>query len=363
MKLSLRLALSAIGILTTTTAMAEDKVVNISFWYSYLPEANIAAFAKETGVKIVYDTFNSVEMLTTKILTGKSGYDVILPGAANISQYIKAGAIQKLDKSKIPNLKDLDPELMKFLATQDPSNDYAIPYGYGSTGILYNKAKIEAAMKDAPVNSWDMLFKPEIAAKFKDCGIAISDVPDQLTGIALNYLGLDPYTTKEDDIHKAEALLKSIRPYIRHFKTEALAQEMSSGDLCLVVTWTGTAVIAQNTAKQNKTGVELEFNIPKEGSNIFFDVMTIPADAPHPENANTLINFLISTPAAVNFTNTYQFPSAVLPAKTLVDKDIQSNPNIYLSAEILKRLYADQPRDPKSMRTVVRSWTRFKTGE
>lgn len=363
MRSSVALALSMMGLLNSSDAYAEEKVVNISFWYQYLSDENIDSFARETSIKIVYDTFNSVEMLTTKILTGNSNYDVVMPSAALVGQYVQAGAVQKLDKSKIPNLKDLDPRLMDFLARQDPAHEYAVPYAYGSTGLFYDEDKVKARMENAPVDSWDLVFKPEIAEKFADCGIAFSDNPDQMMAIALNYLGLDPFTTNVEDFEKAEKLLLSIRPFVRHFNTEAIQQEMIAGDLCLAVTWTGTAVYAQNAAKENNTRRVLRFEIPKEGSDVFFDVMTVPIDAPHPEQAFELINFLISAKAAANFSNTYQFPSAVLPAKAMLDKSVANNPTIYLPEDVLARLWPDQPRDPQEMRKVVRAWTRFKTGQ
>ncbi|MBN9221185.1 MAG: extracellular solute-binding protein [Mesorhizobium sp.] len=363
MKRLVLLMLAAFSAAVSCPARAEDPVVNIDFWYDYLPQQNIDQFAKDTGIKVVYDSFNSVEMLTTKILTGGSGYDIVMPGASMISQFAQIGALQKLDKNKLPNAGSLDPVLMKFLATQDPANEYAVPYAYGATGLLYNKSKIEQRLEQAPTDSWDLLFKPEFASKLSDCGIGIIDAPDQIMGIALHYLGFNPYTKSEDEIRKADALLKAIRPYIRHFKTESLQNEMASGDLCLAVTWTGTAVAAQNAAQQNGTGAQLGFSIPKEGSDIFFDVMAIPADAPHPENALAFINFLISANAAATFTNNLLYPNAVLTARPLVDRKITDNPNVYIPEDVLKRLYPDQQRDPKSMRTVVRAWTSFTTGQ
>lgn len=362
MKTSLKLTLSLMGLLASSAAYGEEKVVNVSFWYQYLSDENIASFAKESGIKIVYDSFNAVEMLTTKVLTGNSNYDVVMPSAALVGQYVQAGAIQKLDKSKIPNLKDIDPALMEFLAPQDPTHDYAVPYAYGSTGILYDREKIKARMGDAPVDSWDMVFKPAIAQKFADCGIVFSDTPDQMTAIALNYLGLDPFTKNPEDFKKAEDLLLSVRPFVRHFNTDAIQQEMISGDVCLAVTWTGTAVYVQDALKASKTDRTLDFTIPKEGSDIFFDVMTVPVDAPHPEYAFELINFLISAKAAANFSNTYQFPSGVMSAKALLNNGVAENPNIYLPVDVIARLWPDQPRGPEEMRRVVRSWTRFKSG-
>ncbi|ESY93714.1 polyamine ABC transporter substrate-binding protein [Mesorhizobium sp. LNHC229A00] len=343
-------------------AAAEDKIVNIFFWYDYVPADTITEFEKQTGIKVVYDTFDSVDMLTTKALTGGSGYDIIMPGAALVGQYAEAGAIQKLDKAKIPNAGGLNPDIMAFLARQDPGNVYALPYAYGTTGIMYNPAKVAARMKDAPVDSLDMIFKPEIAAKFQDCGIAMVDSPEGVMSVALNYLGFDPFSTDEAELRKAGALLAAIKPYIRHLKSGSIMSELAAGDLCLALGWSGDAIGANAKAADSKNGVDVRYSVPREGTEIFFDVMTVPVDAPHPENAHALMNFLMAPQVSVRFTNATLYPNAVQAATPLVDETVRDNPNIYFSKDMLKRLFAAQPRDPKSLRLVTRLWTSFVTG-
>ncbi|WP_195176734.1 polyamine ABC transporter substrate-binding protein [Mesorhizobium sp. INR15] len=352
----------AVSPLCSAASAAEDKTVNILFWYDYVPADTIAEFEKQTGIKVVYDTFDSVDMLTTKALTGGSGYDIIMPGASLVGQYAKAGAIQKLDKTKLPNAGGLNPDIMAFLARQDPGAAYAVPYAYGTTGIMYNPAKITERMKDAPVDSLDMIFKPEIAAKFQDCGIAMVDSPEGVMSVALNYLGFDPFSTDEAELRKAGALLAAIKPYIRHFKSGSIMNELAAGDLCLALGWSGDAIGANARAADAKNGVEVRYFVPREGTEIFFDVMTVPVDAPHPDNAHALMNFLLSPQASARFTNATLYPNAIGAATPMVDEIVRDNPNIYFSKETLKHLFAAQPRDAKSLRMVTRLWTSFVTG-
>ena len=343
-------------------ASAGEKTVNIYFWYDYVSPEVIKDFEKETGIKVVYDTFESTELLTTKILVGKSGYDIVLPTASVIGRYIRAGALQKLDKNKLAITKDLNPDIMTFVANQDPGNQYGLPYAYGTTGIMYNQAKIAERMKDAPVNSLDIIFKPEIAAKFKDCGIAMVDSPEGIMSIAMRYLGFDPFSTNEAEIKKAGDLLMSIRPYISHFKTGAIIGELADGDICLALGWSGDAFIAANRAAEAKKGVVVSYSIPKEGTELFSDMMAIPADAPQPDNAYAFMNFLLAPKNIALFTNNFLYPNANMAATELVDEPIRTNPNIYPPKETMAKLFAARPRDQKSLRTVTRLWTRFMTG-
>lgn len=343
-------------------ALATDKTVSIFFWFDYVSPKVIEEFEKETGIKVVYDTFESTELLTTKVLVGKTGYDLVLPTASVIGRYIGAGALQKLDKSKLPAIKDFSPDIMAFVANQDPGNEYGIPYAYGTTGIMFNTKMIAERMKDAPVNSLDIVFKPELAAKFKDCGIAMVDSPEGILSVALRYLGFDPFSTNETEIKKAGELLMSVRPYIRHFKTGAIISELAQGDICLALGWSGDAYIAAGRAAEAKAGVEISYSIPKEGTEIYADVIAIPADAPHAENAYTFLNFLLAPKNIAQFTNSFWYPNANVAANELVDEAIRTDPNIYPPKETLAKLFAARPRDQKSLRAVTRLWTRFMSG-
>jgi putrescine transport system substrate-binding protein len=353
--------LTSIG-LCASIAAADDKKVNIFFWFDYVSPEVIADFEKETGIKVVYDTFESTELLTTKLLAGKTGYDVVLPTASAIGRIIEAGVLQKLDPAKLIVRSDLNPDIMAFVAVEDPGNQYGVPYAYGTTGVMYDPAKIAARLKDAPVDSLDMIFKPEIVSKFADCGVAIADSPEGIMSVALKYLGLDPFSTKDEDLEKASALLAAIRPHIRHFKTGAIIAEMAQGDICLALGWSGDAYIAAGRAAENKTGVEVLYSIPKEGTEIFADVLAIPADAPNPDRAYALINALLAPKNIAKFTNNFWYPNASLSATQHVDDAIRGDPNIYPSKETIAKLFSARPRDDKSLRVVNRIWTRFTTG-
>ncbi len=341
---------------------AGDKSVNIFFWYDYVSPKVIEDFEKETGIKVVYDTFESTELLITKLLVGKSGYDIVLPTASVIGNLISAGALQKLDQSKLTIAKDLNADIMAFVASQDPGNQYGLPYAYGTTGIMYNPGKIKERMTDAPVNSLDIIFKPELAAKFKDCGIAMADSPEGIMSVALRYLGFDPFSTNDEEIKKAGDLLIAIRPYIRHFKTGAIIGELAQGDICLALGWSGDAFIAAGRAAEGKAGIEVDYSIPKDGTELFADVIAIPADAPNVDNAYAFINFLLAPKNIAQFTNSFWYPNANSAATGLVDEAIRANPNIYPPKDMMAKLFAARPRDPKSLRTVTRLWTKFTTG-
>lgn len=359
------LALVAAGAASAVANPAEPvaKSVNIYFWYEYVPAGVIADFERETGIKLAYDTFEQTEMLTTKVLSGKTGYDVVMPTASATGRLIAAGALRKLDTAKLPNAQNLNADILNFLAEQDPGNAYAVPYAYGTTGIVFNRKLIDERMPDAPVDSLDMVFNPDLASRFKDCGIAIVDSPEGIMSIALRYLGFDPFSTDAAEIKKAEHLLLAARPNIRHFKTGAIINEMASGDLCLALGWSGDAFIAAARADEAGAGVEVGYRIPRQGTEIFFDVMTIPADAPDPDAALKLINFLLAPRVMAEITNTLWYPNGNDAATQLVDARIHTNPDIYPPKAMMTKLFAAKPREPASLRLVTRAWTRFVSGQ
>jgi len=362
---SLAAALAATALsslLPSSMAMAAGKTVRIYFWYEYVPEKVIKSFEAKTGIKVVYDSFESTEMLTTKVLAGKSGYDIVMPTAQVLGQYIAAGALQKLDQSKLPTTKDLNPDIMALVASQDPGNAYGLPYAYGTTGIIYNPAKIARLMTDAPTGSLDMIFKPEVVSKFKKCGVAMVDSPEGVVAVALRYLGFDPYSTDEAEITKAFDLLKSIRPNISHFRTGSIMNEMALGDICLALGWSGDAMVAASRAEETKSGNEVRYAIPKEGTEIFFDMMAIPADAPNPDSAQAFMSFVLEPENIAEFTNTVFYPNANLAATPLVEERLRTNPNIYPSKDTTRTLFAARGRDAKSMKLITRLWSHFKTG-
>jgi putrescine transport system substrate-binding protein len=358
------LALAAIAspFASQRSAAADEKTVRIYFWYEYVPEKVLKAFETQTGIKVVYDSFESTEMLTTKVLAGKTGYDVIMPTAQVIGHYIGSGALQKLKPEKLPSAKDLNPDILTLIAKQDAGNLYGMPYAYGTTGIIYNPAKIAKLFPDAPVNSLDVIFKPENAARLKKCGIGMIDSPEGVSAVALRYLGLNPYSTDEADLKKAFDLLKTIRPNIRHFRTGAIMSDMAQGELCLALGWSGDAMIAAGRAEEAKGGIEVRYAIPKEGTEIFFDMMAIPADAPDPESAHAFMSFVLQPENMAEVTNTLYYPNANAAATPLVDEKLRNDPNIYPSKESMQTLFVAERRDPKSLKLLTRMWSNFKTG-
>jgi putrescine transport system substrate-binding protein len=341
----------------------DDKTLNVYNWSDYIAETTIPDFEKKSGVKVVYDVFDSNEMVETKLLAGSSGYDIVVPTLNFLGRQIQAGVFQKLDKSKIPNLANLDPEMMKRIALQDPGNEYAVPYMWGTTGIGYNVDKVTAAFGNTDVtNSWDLVFKPENIAKLKGCGVTLLDTPSELIPIALNYLGEDPNSQDPAVIDKAAALLKTIRPYVTNFHSSQYIDSMATGNTCLVVGWSGDIIQARDRAEEAKNGVKIAYAIPKEGAPLWFDMLAIPKDAKHVESANAFINHLLEPQVAANNTNFVSYPNAVPKSTPLVDKAISGDPTIYPPPEVAAKLFTYAIIPPDVDRQYTRIWTQLKTG-
>ncbi|NOT89853.1 MAG: polyamine ABC transporter substrate-binding protein [Lysobacter sp.] len=341
----------------------DDKTLNVYNWSDYIAETTIPDFEKKSGVKVVYDVFDSNEMVETKLLAGSSGYDIVVPTLNFLGRQIQAGVFQKLDKSKIPNLANLDPEMMKRIALQDPGNEYAVPYLWGTTGIGYNVDKVTAAFGNTDVtNSWDLVFKPENIAKLKGCGVTLLDTPSELIPIALNYLGEDPNSQDPAVIDKAAALLKTIRPYVTNFHSSQYIDSMATGNTCLVVGWSGDIIQARDRAEEAKNGVKIGYSIPKEGAPMWFDMLAIPKDAKHVESANAFINHLLEPQVAANNTNFVSYPNAIPKSTPLVDKDISGDPTIYPPPDVAAKLFTYAIIPPDVDRQYTRIWTQLKTG-
>ncbi|MBN8211935.1 MAG: polyamine ABC transporter substrate-binding protein [Xanthomonadales bacterium] len=341
----------------------DDKTLNVYNWSDYIAETTIPDFEKKSGVKVVYDVFDSNEMVETKLLAGSSGYDIVVPTLNFLGRQIQAGVFQKLDKSKIPNIANLDPEMMKRIALQDPGNEYAVPYLWGTTGIGYNVDKITAAFGNTDVtNSWDLVFKPENIAKLKGCGVTLLDTPSEIIPIALNYLGEDPNSQDPAVIDKAAALLKTIRPYVTNFHSSQYIDSMATGNTCLVVGWSGDIIQARDRAEEAKNGVKIGYSIPKEGAPMWFDMLAIPKDAKHVESANAFINHLLEPQVAANNTNFVSYPNAIPKATPLVEKDISGDPTIYPPPDVTAKLFTFAIIPPDVDRQYTRIWTQLKTG-
>jgi putrescine transport system substrate-binding protein len=352
---------------TTVTAGAQarkERIVNVYNWTDYIAPTTIEDFTKETGIKVRYDTFDSNDTLEAKLLAGKSGYDVVVPTAYFLERQIKAGIFQKLDKAKLPNLANLWPEISKQLATYDPGNQYAVNYMWGTTGIGYNVKKAREVLgPDGKIDSWDIVFKPENLAKFKDCGVHFLDSSDDILPAALKYLGLDPNSSKEGDLQKAADLVTKIRPSIRKFHSSEYVNALASGEICLVVAFSGDIKQAQKRAIEAKNGVDIAYVIPKEGAQLWFDNLAIPRGAPNAAEALEFINYLQKPEVAAKNSNFISYANGNLASQKFIDKAILEDKTIYPDEAMTARLYTYHAHDPKTVRFMNRLWTRIKTGK
>ncbi len=364
LRAGMRWALGAMLVTAASSAaVAQNKVVNVYNWAEYTAPDTIPGFEKETGIKVRYDVYDSNDTLQAKLLAGKSGYDVVVPSTHYASRQIEAGLFQKLDKSKIPNWKYLDPEVMALVASVDPGNEYAIPWGYGTNGLGYNVTKVKQIMGDGvDLANWDMIFKPENAAKLKECGISMLDEAAQVFPAVLKYLGKDPNSTNADDYKAALEVLMKIRPYIRQFSSSGYIDELAVGDLCMVYGFSGDVMIARKRAQDAKKSYEVNYFIPKGGAPAWFDLMVIPKDAPHPEEALAFINYIETPKVHAAITNTMFYPNANKEARQFVVKDVADNPMIYPPAEVSKTLYVIKALPLNIQRLQNRMWSELKSG-
>jgi putrescine transport system substrate-binding protein len=356
------LAACAIG-LAATGALAQSKEVRIYNWSDYIDPSILDDFTKETGIKVIYDTFDSNEILETKLLAGKTGYDVVVPTATFLGRQIKAGVFAKLDKAKLPNLKNMWPEIMARVARYDPGNAYSINYMWGTTGIGYNPAKIKERMPNAPLDSWAMVYDPDVLKNFKDCGVMLLDSPEDLMPSVLNYLGLNPDSKDPKDFDKAAAHLEKLRPYISKFHSSEYINALANGDICMAVGYSGDILQARDRAKEAAKGVEVAYALPKEGAQLWFDEMAMPADAPHKDAALAFLNYIMRPEVIAKASDAVKYANGNLASKPLVDAAVLNDPNIYPPDDVFKRLYTVSTiTDSKVQRALTRAWTRAKSG-
>ncbi len=366
MRLSIRLVLVAAvcaGIVPVAAQPKRERIVNIYNWSDYIAPTVVEDFTKETGIKVRYDTFDSNDTLETKLLAGKSGYDVVVPTAYFLERQIKAGVFQKLDKEKLPNLANMWPEITQRLAAYDPGNQYAVNYMWGTTGIGYNARKAREILgANGTVDSWDIVFKPENLAKFKDCGVHMLDSSDDVLAAALHYLGLDPNSSNEADLQKAADLMMKIRPNVRKFHSSEYLNALAAGEICLVLGFSGDVKQSQKRAAEAKNGVEIAYAIPKEGAQLWFDNLSIPRDAKNVAEADEFINYLQRPEVAAKNTSFISYANGNLASQKFIDKDILDDKTIYPDDATMRRLYTISAHDPKTQRLINRLWTRIKTG-
>jgi putrescine transport system substrate-binding protein len=347
----------------TATNASDEKVLNVYNWADYIGETTIADFEARTGIKVNYDVYDSNEVLQTKLLTGGSGYDVVVPSGAPTHHLIQAGALRALDKSKLKNLANLDPQILQIVTAFDPGNEHALPYLWGTTGIGYNPDLVEKALGTRKIDSLAAVFDPAIASKLAKCGITLLDAPNDMFTVAFHYLGLDGNSQRPEDWAAAEAVLKKAAPYVRYYHSSQYVSDLASGEVCVSIGWSGALQQARSRGAQAETPVDVIYVIPKEGSMIWFDMLAIPTDAPHPENAYAFLDYLMEPKVIADITNDVGEANGNAAALPFVAETLRNDPSIYPTNEVFKRLHPDQPWPPEMNREIARAWTRIKTGE
>jgi putrescine transport system substrate-binding protein len=344
-------------------APAEAKELNIYIWNDYLPDAVVQRFSTETGIKVHVDNYDSNETLEAKLLAGKSDYDVVVPSGNFIEKQIKAGVYLKLDKSKLTNLANMDPDVMQRLQLHDPGNEHAINYMWGTTGIGYNVGKVKKAMPNAPVDSWRLVFDPEVVKHFKSCGVEVLDSPSEMIAMTLAYLGKDPNSQSPDDLKLVEDALMKIRPYIKKINSSEYIADLATGEVCVAVGYNGDVVQAHARAIEAKNHIDVAYVIPKEGSIIWLDSMAIPADAPHPGNAHAFINFMMQPDTIAEASTAMHYANGNQAATSHVAEEVRNDPAVYLAPEVKARLFPNLAVSEDVTRNRTRMWVRFTTGQ
>lgn len=341
----------------------EERVVHVYNWTDYIGSSTIADFEARTGIRVIYDTYDSNEVLETKMLTGRSGYDVVFPSAVPLQRQLKAGVFRELDRSKLPNFANLDAEVMRRIAINDPGNRYAIPYMWGTAGIGYNPRRVEQVLGTDRIDSWSAVFDPAVASRLAKCGIAYLDSPEDIVMLARIYLGLDPNSESREDLAAAERLLKSVRPHIRYFSTTQLIGDLASGEICAVVSWNGYVLQARDRGAATEPPVGIEYVVPREGTFIWFDTVAIPADAPHVDNAHAFLNFLMEPGVIARISNEIGYANGNSASLPFLDERVRNDGSVYPPGDVWKRLHSDTVESPEYMRDVTRAWMRLKTGQ
>ncbi|MFJ7106272.1 polyamine ABC transporter substrate-binding protein [Pseudomonas sp. NPDC098740] len=347
---------------TFSAATYADEVVNISNWNGYIADDTLTTFTKESGIKATYDIHDSNEVLESKLMTGNTGYDVVSPSNHFLSRLIKAGAIQKLDKSQLPNWKNLDPALMKKLEVNDPGNQYGYPYMWGTAGIGYNVEKIKAIFGNTDVtHSWNLFFDENNIKKLSQCGVAIIDNPTQILPITLNYLGLPPHSHEPADYKKAEQALLKIRPYVQYFHASKYISDLANGNVCAVIGFNGDIVQAAASAKEANNGIDIAYSIPDEGSTLWFDMVVMPKSAPHEKNGYAYMNYLLTPQVIANISNSIHYANPNLAADEYVTPVVKQDLAIYPPKSVLDKLFTVEELPAAIARLTTRLWTKLKT--
>jgi putrescine transport system substrate-binding protein len=339
-----------------------EKILNVYNWTDYIAPDIVPAFEKEYGIKVNYDFYDSNDVLQTKLLTGHTGYDIVVPTGSFAAGQIKAGVFRKLDKGLLPNLRYVDPDLARRMDPLDPGLEHSVNYFWGTDGVGYNAAQVKAAMPGAPVDSFRMLYDPEVVRHFKNCGVMLIDEPREIVATVLLYLGRDGTSEKPEDLAAAEKVLMAIRPYVRYIDNERYLNDLANGEICLALGWSNDILTAAARARESANGTVIRYNIPKEGAVMFIDMMGIPADSPHPKNAHLFIDYLLRPEVSARNSSFVHAATSNAAAYPLVDPAVYNDPSIYPPAQTRQRLIPDLPRSQAYTRALTRMWARFKAG-
>ncbi|WP_136478637.1 polyamine ABC transporter substrate-binding protein [Pseudomonas sp. DG56-2] len=349
--------------LTLAISVQAAPTVHFYNWSDYIGQTTLADFEKATGIKPVQDVFDSNETLEGKLLAGRTGYDVVVPSNHFLGKQIKAGAFQKLDKSLLPNYSNLDPALMKRLEKNDPGNQYAVPYLWGTNGIGYNVEKVKAALGTDKIDSWAMLFEPENIKKLSKCGVAFLDSADEMLPAVLNYMGRNPNSTDAKDYADAEKKLLAVRPYVTYFHSSKYISDLANGDICVAAGFSGDVFQAKARAEEAGKGVDVAYVIPKEGGNLWFDMLAIPKDSTNVKEAHAFINYLLKPEVIAQVSDYVGYANPNLKAGDLMDQSVRTDAAVYPPQEVLDKLYVSSELPPKVQRLMTRSWTKVKSGK
>jgi putrescine transport system substrate-binding protein len=357
---SLRAVLLMVLAMLAGPTLAAERVVRIYAWAEYVGPETLKKFEAESGIKVQYDTFDSADMLETKLLTGGSGYDVVFPGIAMLDRLIQAKALQPTEMRRMPNLADFDPQLMSQLRTVDPGNYFAVPYTWGTTGLAFNRQAIDERIANPPLNSLDLLFKPEYASQLKDCGISLIDAPQEVISIAMHYLGKPPFSKSPENLRAVQGLFATLRPSVRDISTGTQSSALANGELCLALTYNGDAVQAKSQVMATNKPFSIEYSVPQEGTLTWVDTLAIPVDAPHPQEAKAFIAFITRPESMAELTSSFFFANANLAAVALLESSITADPAIYPPENVRNTLFGEQPLPLRALRERTRAWANFR---
>jgi putrescine transport system substrate-binding protein len=355
-------AVLAVVLAGCSGSQSSGNVVNVYNWSDYIDPQVLTDFEKQYGIKVNYDVFDKNEVLETRLLTGNTGFDVVVPSAPFLELEIRAGALEKLDKSEVPNLKYLDPAVQSSVAQYDPGNQYAADYMWITSGLGYNVQAVKARLPDAPVDSWRLLYDPALVSKLKDCGVTMIDEPTEVIGTALLYLGRNPNSESPADLAAAMKVLTAIRPYVRYINSSRYIDDLANGEVCLTLGWSGDVKQAQVRAQQAGRTYAIAYSIPKEGAIENFDVLAIPLNAPHPRNANLFINYLLNPHVAARNSNLVKYANGDLASRRYLKKSVRDDPGIYPPPAVMRTLVPERARSMSFMRLLTQAWTNFKAG-